>query len=511
MICKMGEERFFARETSGLIREMGLVDIVSFILAPIVSSGIIYFAVQSAGQNPAANVPLSFLLMGLMLIPVAVTIGLLIQAAPRSGGLYVPVSRVLNPTIGFFSGWMIFVALSLIGGLISVIGAQALGSAFVVSGVWTGLGSWISGNAFLVGVLFLLITAAFELGGFGTLKWFQRVIVGAPFIILIITWIILAFTSPSEGVAVFNNAFGSGAVESLRQAAGEAGFELTPWTWAGTAGILVAVIFSYGGMPTTTFFGGEMRRGKKISLGFGLGFTLVMVVYTLTAFLTQTTFSGIVGPHAFLSMNAPEALKGVIGSVTDASLPFYIGLLLSKKMAVFFAFLLAIWAVNGIVPIRGAASRVLFSLSFDRALPSQLSEVTDRGVPKWSTGITVGLAILGAYLFSHQYFAVIGTVTSMTRVLLFFFGIAAMVMPFVRQDLFERVPASLPVYLPLASWTTALYGFQLINTITAMGLTTQIIWIIFAIVGLVIYVYQQKRNAEEGIDISDAYKEIPPA
>lgn len=118
--------------SSGLRRELGLLDAVGIGFGAIVGAGIFVVTGIAAGiAGPA-------LLVGLFLAGIAATANALSSAQlaatyPRSGGTYEYGYRVLSPWAGFTAGWMFLAS------KISAAGTVALGLAGYLGGLVPGL------------------------------------------------------------------------------------------------------------------------------------------------------------------------------------------------------------------------------------------------------------------------------------------------------------------------------------------------------------------------------------
>lgn len=507
-----GKPTTFVRESSGLVREMGVTDIMAFIMAPVMGGGVAYYICTIAGASPGASIPLVFLIMGLLYLPYVATMGILSSTMPRSGGMFVPISRTLHPALGFASGWLAYVGMGMIVGIICSVGATLLGVAFLITGVWTSVGTWLTSHVLWVGILFAVGGWAVQLSGIKVLRYITKAGVYIPFAVLVIVWGILSVTGPEGAMEAFNAEFGAGAWGSLLEAAGNAGWEFPAITLGATGSALIAAVWSLQGSISISFFGGEIKTmGKKITYSYIGGYLLAIAGYVGTAALLYWCFGGIIGPQGFLATHSPGALAEVLGAPIKPSLPFYMGLLLPTGTAFAVVMLITMWPLNGILPIFASTSRVLFALSFDRAVPSEFAEVNDRGAPTWATHITLGMAIAGCIVFHFGVKEVLGTTAIPFTFMIMMFGMSAMILPFIRPSLFDRAPIKSKSLMVLLGAYTMVFGFfTLFLCALEMGISSALYISILLGVGMIIYTYQQKKNVESGVDISKVYEEIPP-
>jgi hypothetical protein len=92
-----------------------------------------------------------------------------------------------------------------------------------------------------------------------------------------------------------------------------------------------------------------------------------------------------------------------------------------------------------------------------------------------------------------------------------FFGLSAMILPFVRPEVQERLPVKskwvivgLGLYSFLLTWFFMLIAGKELN-LPMIG----VILLIFFI-GFILYVYQQNVNKKNGIELSQIFMELPP-
>ncbi len=107
---KMGEKTgLFAREATGLVREVGFMLGVIIIMSHVVGLGWQARAFQFTGPRPVPTnqLPLglpaifwAFLVCGIIVMITGYAAGYVTAAMPRSGGGYVTISRVIHPLAG---------------------------------------------------------------------------------------------------------------------------------------------------------------------------------------------------------------------------------------------------------------------------------------------------------------------------------------------------------------------------------------------------------------------------
>src|SRR4030066_1166671 len=162
----------FAREATGLVIEIGFSVGVIIILSHVIGLGWQKRECQFTGYAPMANesMPLglpamfwAFLVVGLVVLVTGYAAGYVAAAMPRSGGGYVTISRVIHPSVGYLSGWLMFLAEAFSYGLIGVAVFEGIGIFFNIAlatpgstpacaGLLSNPGFIFAGGLILVGV-----------------------------------------------------------------------------------------------------------------------------------------------------------------------------------------------------------------------------------------------------------------------------------------------------------------------------------------------------------------------
>lgn len=167
-------------------------------------------------------------------------------------------------------------------------------------------------------------------------------------------------------------------------------------------------------------------------------------------------------------------------------------------------------------------SRPMLAWSFDRILPSKLSLVNSRfASPVVAIAVTLVLAASGWTLELYTTYA--GVILDSLLIKFVGWGIvsvAAMAIPFRQKKLFEDSGVNfkiggLPV-LTLAGFASFLvFGYFVVNSVTTKVFytptTDQGAFLIILFGGAIIYYFLAKfYRRSQGIDLSMAFKELPP-
>jgi amino acid transporter len=445
----------FAREATGLVREIGFTLGVIIILCHVIGLGWQKRAFQFTGPAPipANEMPLglpamfwAFLVCGIIVLITGYAAGYVAAAMPRSGGGYVTISRVIHPSIGYIAGWLMFLAEAFSYGLIGVAVFEGIGIFFNIAVAPSTVGAWVEDPAvlFLGGIIIIWIFAIVALLGTKLYGRLMEVIFYIPAVITIIffaMWV-AGVMNPSlveEGVksvmgvtpkSIVDLAIHGGMLEA------KTGF-FNAFSIA-----MGGAFWAYMGWYATTFVAGEVKEANKklpkVLLVAGL---IVMIVYllasSLSAFSTlkvetvkdaENNEWSFYQAYSFLSYGkvnwtAVYEYVGVDPNVTkygegnwthiaqSTKFPELQKINFKKAWSTGIASIIArgmnlgilswlialggvLWVANDIPPFLLVASRTFFAMSFDRMMPEKFSYVSERWhAPVWSIIITAVIAI----------------------------------------------------------------------------------------------------------------------
>lgn len=513
----------FVRNATGLVRELSGFDAFNLVFsAVLIPVGITEVMAFTPTFWPHANMLLSFLFA----TPLVATCGLVYLyftvIMPRSGGDYVWVSRTLNPFLGFFTNFSItFVFLTWISFNFTYMLSVMLPALGYVSG-------WNSGAVnspddaelmVIASILTVVFTAVMVLGVRIIAKFML-----AMFVIVwvgMIIWLIdMAVGGHGTLVSTFNASSGT-SYNAILSLASKSGFsDVGAIGWGAT---LFGMIYSfqvYTGFQWTGYFAGEIRNVRRTAttsilgalliaaVGYILGVGLIYKYYGFSFFgdlLNDTTQKGYTGPAATL----PSLLKFLPGP---------------QWMLVFVAvcFLLSIiwWTPTGFL----MGTRNMFAWSFDRLAPEKLTTVSDRFHTPVIATVVIGCIVellnylniyqgLGAYLLN--IIAVLGVAFIIT-------SIAAIVAPWRRPQLHDQAPgwakvriAGVPIITIVAVISAVSWGFVIYVAFhTGFGGTFGFKPMIEAftapLIGIVYYIGVRLVRRAQGMQLSQAFTEIPP-
>jgi amino acid transporter len=556
----------FAREATGLVREVGFMLGVIIIMSHVVGLGWQKRAFQFTGPRPVPTdmLPLglpaifwAFLFCGVIVMITGYAAGYVTAAMPRSGGGYVTISRVVHPVAGFSASWLMFLAEAFSYGLIGVAVFEAImifySIALAPAVVYFG-----PETLFLGGVLVIIIFTALALFGVRLYGWIMHAMFW-PILIITIAffamWIAGAMDPSVVAAGVeevmeappstfMTQAINSGMTENIASF-GDA-FSLA----------LAGAFWAYMGWYSVTFIAGEVKEAnKKLPMVVLVSGFIIMLIYlgasSLSAISTLGVEERVVDGHtwsffqaySWLSYPASEAADAV-ATARDAIPNFQpawstgIASIIARGMGLgwvswLIAFAGVIWLANDIPPFLLVASRTMFAMSFDRMMPEKLAEVSERWhSPTWALIVTGAFGIIGCAAEAsigtafETYFKFAGMVATDIGDAFFLtlFCVSCMLLPLERKDIYDRaaVKHSVGTVVGLGFVATLLAGYALLTFVkesaswllapTTAGEWSSFIgfWGVWVILGLLLYIGYMYRNTARGIDMRTLYLSIPP-
>ncbi len=518
----MGETKplIFTREATGLVREFGFLDVLIFVIATPAASGVLYFTVERAFDYPGASAALAHLLGGLLFIPVAICLGLMSASMPRSGGMYIAVSRVLGPHMGFLGLWLLILGYAIAVGVLGFIVTTMFGSFLITANVATGLGKALSTaeGGLIGGIIWTIFFWAVVLIGTRTTRLVIRVLFIIPLIATAIAFLWFVIVGPGGVVARFENVWGTGAFDKVINTARANEWEPEVFSWSSTITFMgIVVAWAWTAWEAVTFVGGEVRTPRRNLLyGVILGAIGVTILYSAISWSVMRTYGEFIAAYDFLRDNGLS--EGVLGPGVDirASVPFYFISLVGGGLGAIIAIGIALWFANSILPVFFACSRNFFALGFDRAFPEKLTDIDVRGVPAWSAHITGIIGIIGVLLTYFDIGAILAVLNFTMFFIFWLFGIAAMLFPYIRPAMYEASPvkyeiAGVPVVTITGAWTFCLGLFYVVlSSMFDFTIQSLIAVIALTLIGLLAFVWKYAKNVKEGVEIDTIYSQIPP-
>ncbi|MDH5782560.1 MAG: APC family permease [Candidatus Bathyarchaeota archaeon] len=559
----------FAREATGLVREVGFMLGVIIIMSHVVGLGWQKRAFQFTGPRPLPTnaLPLglpaifwAFLICGIIVMITGYAAGYVTAAMPRSGGGYVTISRVIHPVVGYNAGWLMFLAEAFSYGLIGVAVFEAIMIFYNIALAPTVI-LFDATTLFLGGVLIIVIFTALSLFGVRLYGWLMHGMFWPTLIITIAffgMWIAGAMdptvvaTGVEEVMGAPPSTFMTLAIDTgMTDTANVATF-YDAFSYA-----LAGAFWAYMGWYSVTFIAGEVKEAnKKLPMVVLFSGLIIMLIYLGSSSFSAISTLGVaettVGGDKWSFFQAYSWLS--YGPLTeaqvvarDAAIPNFqaawstgIASLIARGMGLgWLSWLIALagvlWLANDIPPFLLVASRTMFAMSFDRMMPEKLAEVSERWhSPTWALIITGVFGVVGCLAEANpkvgeialgEYVAFAGVVGTdiYDATFLILFCMSCMLLALERKEIYDRaaVKHSVGTVVGLGAIATLLAGFCLFTFVresvgfmfspASTGDLASCLGFWGCIgVGVLLYIYYMYRNTTKGVDMRTLYLSIPP-
>lgn len=544
----MGGDNLFLRKATGLVRSWSVFDafIYAFFSINLVTLGFYIFSQMyflEGGLIP------TMVISGALIFFECIVYASLIAVMPRAGGDYVWQSRIFGGLVGFVlavTGWWF------INWLWTPLYADMLRHIFFVPllGVLgqTSLANWFAwdNNAWMLAAVVTAVFAAVVIGlGMRAYSQIQKYCfwIGNAGLLIVCVFLLFgnndAFRAGLNAQAVkFGAAPGDAYAATI--AAGEAAGAISP-LWGGS---IFAIFLA---MPYIVFFNLWPNWGATLYGEVKGADDFKRNLYGMAAALGVTTILGVVFfilvdktiTWDFMS-KANAAYWNYRWGYTDVAppLPFWpypalLAMFLVDNPILQFVVLLAMsaWFFGWAATIFLSATRVIFAAAFDRLLPEKMAEVDPRTrTPLWamSAMIIPGLIVSALYVYDWFGFRSLSLASTMVIAVMYFgTTIAAILLPYIKKDLYEASPVAKYKIagFPLISVAGVIFGLFLAFLLFEWfvdpngeaglyGISYRNLNSLFFMIGLyglavVIYFVAKVYRKNQGVDLDNVYREIP--
>ena len=355
-----------------LHRSVSTVDLLVYGLVFMVP--IAPWAIFGTVYNSASGmVPLVYVIGLVAMVFTALAYSQMAKSFPLAGSVFSYVGRGIHPGVGFFAGWAILLDYVLVPTLLYVFAAESM------IGLFPGTPRW------LWAILFVIVNTVINLLGVDSLKMANRAFLAIELVFVLI-FIYIAFRAISGG--------------SLPGV----GWSTTPiWNPETVSAPLLASALSIAVLSFLGFDGistlAEESTGKKNPAGKAMVGALFIVAFL---FVVQTWLASLLagGRESFSDDEAGNAFFELVRAASNTG-----------WMNAFFAVnVLAIGFANAMAA-QAATSRLLYSMSRDRQLPSYLSKISSRQVPMAATLTVSAISVVLVLFFVGQ----IGLISSLVN------------------------------------------------------------------------------------------------
>jgi basic amino acid/polyamine antiporter, APA family len=529
-----GKKKIFLRDATGLVREFSSSDAVLLAIGSI-APGFAWavFATFVWFIYPGVNIPLALFIIAIFALIHGLYYVLISTAMPRSGGGgYVPLSRIIHPAFGLaasfvFVTYMLFTSVFTTTTVSTIVSGQIVSYAFANgNSALQSSASWLTTGPgiFTFATLLLIATGLTVLAGPKTIRIANRIAFGLIIISLIAVVAVLLGTSQGHFQSVYNSYVGSGAYQNVTATASQEGWSI-PSNWITPTFVSLPFMFFFIlGYEWNTYYSGEIRNvSRSITLAVVLSIAFSAAVYGILSVLIADSFGyNFINSLGFLFNSGSSKYPLPFAAYPNNLIP------LVNNNILLSGFLILTFIMAGyyfLVNIFIIVSRHFLGWSFDRVFPSFLGTISPRfhgPVRAVVLMIVISVIITAFYAFqplvlaglSVTFFAIAGVLLE---------GLAGLALPWSRKEIFQSAPAlvrkkigAVPVISLLGLYSLLFVGFLLVEAILnpviagPLGIITEGSLIFAFILGLVTYFAYRAYYSRRGVDISLAYKEIPP-
>ncbi len=528
----------FVRQTSGLVRELGIPAAVGISLASVaVVNTFINF---NAGLTafPKADMYLPLIAGAVIWLVAMFAYRYLLRAVPRAGGEYVYLSRIVSPVVGSIAGLGIAVVFTYILSTNAHFAAQftpfmlsGLGSVFHSSALASAAGKVTSdGWIFVISLIVMVIVAALSLSA---VKLVARIIFGLILLQLlafVVLMIVLAANSRSDfATALASFSHHPAAYQAVISSAKASGVAFGS-SVASMIAIIPFMVLNYNGVLYSYYVGGELRRPGRTYLYASVISLIVLVVLWGGVWALLRARVGLEFMQAQANLGAVNpAAYGKITSLNSVAGGLGYGMILTSnpvaKLLFATAVPLAEIAVN--LAFLTVTTRVLFAQAFDRLLPVSVAKVGERNhAPNVAIAIVLIVGAGFCYLTSFVNLSNIVALQSLFFALILLAGgVAATFLSSRRPDLIttgtggseQQRQAFLRKVTIVGAATTVLALFTIFEIVSHTSVygkfSAESIVTLLVVLGAgpVIYLVARAiRRQRNSIDLALAMHELPP-
>ncbi|MFT9846007.1 APC family permease [Aneurinibacillus sp. REN35] len=322
-------------------------------MVPIAPFGIYGQVAQGSG----GMVALVYLIGMAGMIFTALSYARMSEAFPIAGSVYSYAQRGLNPSLGFFAGWVILLDYILVPSLLYLVSGAALGELIPSIPSWV----WL--------VLFIGINTMINIRGIEFTAKANIIILVFEFIVLLL-FVGVGLVAISQGV-------GDGF--TVKPVYDSEHFSLP--LVMGAVSIAVLSFLGFDGISTLA----EETKGGTKTVGRAAIFALLGVG---VLFIIQTCIAAWIWPDFSTFKNADVAFYQVAELAGGAWL---------KNLCIIATAIS--WGLANALAAQAAISRILYSMARDRNLPSFLAKVHDRYQTPYVSTLLVAIVSLIVGLF----------------------------------------------------------------------------------------------------------------
>jgi amino acid transporter len=511
-------KKVFTRDSTGLVKNVTFIDAITLNLGNMsIGAGLGTIGLTTAllpliVVNSGLNLVLTSIVAFLLSVPQIVVYTMMTRRLPRTGGDYVWTSRTFG---GFVGGTFSFMGYTL--ETLAYLALISLSAVFAIGSVGVGLGNsslfglslpaTYGGNAtqqFIVAAIIFTVLVAINIftpkSGYKLVS--ALIIVG---IIALVVAILTLLSAGPGGVTQFmsfaNTNFDTNSTISQVTAPPT----VSAFNWNGVFFMIpFFAIFVYPWLNAAPAVASEMKG--KSALRWNVPISAIISFVLITAAFGAMYFAG---GFSFVS----GALTTYPMSSTFNFWTFAMGVTTNHALQALIGLGWIVWNIGVLAYGVIVFSRYLFAQSFDRFLPEQLSYVSPKyGSPIFAhvIDLVITLGLIGSAAFVYGTLSSLFGNVAAAMIYFIVIGLAASAYALKKEKGTSKGLLFISGILMAAVFVYITYLF-LANGAVWGGNEIAYGYVAGSfILGAVIYYASKRYHASRGIDISLAYKEIPP-
>ncbi|GBF33878.1 amino acid permease [Desulfocucumis palustris] len=256
------------QESVILKRNISWVQGVALTVGAVLGSGVLVLPVLAADLAGPASL-LSWLIMGLLTVPLVITLGKLSSRHPDAGGIAAYARQAFGETASAVTGWLFLGTVPIGAPVAALIGANYLGAYLSLNAI----------EVFIVAAVTLLMAVLLNYRGISLSGRVQLLVVG---LIALILLIIIATALPEVDKRAFT--------------------PFAPLGWIPVGVAMTVLFWAFVGWEMIGHLAEEFKNpGRDIQISLGVSLVIVNLLYILLAFV-------IIGTRSYLAEGKIAAL-----------------------------------------------------------------------------------------------------------------------------------------------------------------------------------------------------------
>ena len=539
--------KVFTRDATGLVRGISVWDAFWYNnwTAGGPFSSMLWLSIYTV-WFPNADLVLALVITAVFTTFIGAMYSLMVVVTPRSGSDYVFVSRTLWPALGLafsvnlvfwlmmINAWNVYLTFAFLSQSVYSLGAM-IGSVSLMS-AWGAVSGSTTGILIVGLIIYVISTLLVSFGMSRYMRTFQRVLNYSFFVSLVIILGAVVYYSRTDFISHYNTVFSglSGSSDpyhdifSLAQGLGWTAS--TGFDWNQT--ITVAVLYWFISLwpMSSAWTGGEIKQASSVKAQFvamsgGQWFTVLVCALYVHFWLDKFDKSWL-GALGYIALNFPSKVPTYLqGAAPYWQLPWVNILINNVPLAFIVSVSWVLQCVAVITPLIVACSRHLFAWSFDRVVPSKMSEVSERFSSPILSVLVIGVITLIGYVFTvyttFLNFSVGGPVGVMWSMLII--SIASIVFMWRKKEMYQTSSLSrskgsralMPLMGLLSLGTIIMMLYYYLGPLNVQIIGGYASWVTEAtvaifVIGIAGYYVAKAVQSKRGVPLELVFGQLPP-